>query len=175
MQGGRKQIAAMFIVYGPRTSLVYSVREGVHEFSLNHLGEYTLTRENIQMKDTAKIYSPGGNRNKYTPEHNKYISHLEKKGYKLRYSGGLVPDFNQILINGQGIFMYPALVGAPSGKLRLLFELYAMAYLIEKAGGRASDGEIDILDVKIENVDQRSPVYIGCKNDVTKALDFLNG
>jgi fructose-1,6-bisphosphatase I len=174
LQGGRKQIAALFVVYGPRTSLVYSVKKGVHEFSLNHLGEYNLTRENIQMKDTAKIYSPGGNRNKYTPGHNKYISHLENKGYKLRYSGGLVPDINQILLKGEGIFMYPALDGAPSGKLRLLFELYPMAFLIEQAGGRATNGKIDLLDVKIDNIDQRAPVYIGCKNDVTKALDFLN-
>lgn len=175
LQGGRKQVAAMFVVYGPRTSLIYSVKKGVHEFSLNHLGEFTLTRENIQMKDSGKIYSPGGNRNKYLPGHLKFIEYLEMKGTKLRYSGGLVPDINQILLKGEGIFMYPALIGAPNGKLRLLFELYAMAFIIEQAGGKASTGHMDILDVPIENIDQRAPVYIGCKNDVAKAKDYVNG
>ncbi|MFC1856214.1 class 1 fructose-bisphosphatase [Thermodesulfobacteriota bacterium] len=175
MVGGRKQIAAMFVVYGPRTSLIYSAGNGVHEFSLNHLGDFTLTRENIQMKDLGKLYSPGGLRSKYLPKHRAYIEHLEKIGHKLRYSGGLVPDINQILLKGEGIFMYPALVGAPNGKLRLLFELYPMAYLIEQAGGSASNGCIDLLDVKIEDIDQRAPIYIGCKNDVAKALDYLNG
>lgn len=175
LQGGRKQVAAMFVVYGPRTSLIYTAKNGVHEFSLNHLGDYTLTRENIQMKDTGKLYSPGGLRSKYLENHRRFIEHLEKKGRKLRYSGGLVPDINQILLKGEGIFMYPALDGAPNGKLRLLFELYPMAFIVEHAGGAASNGKIGLLDVKIDDVDQRAPVYIGCKNDVAKALDFLNG
>jgi len=175
LQGGRKQVAALFVVYGPRTSLIYTAQNGVHEFSLNHLGEYVLTRENIQMKDTGNIYSPGGIRSKYLPKHKKFIEHLEKKGKKLRYSGGLVPDINLILLKGEGIFMYPALDGAPNGKLRLLFELYPMAFIIEHAGGAASTGTIDLLDVPIDDVDQRAPIYIGCKNDVAKALDFLKG
>ncbi len=175
LQGGRKQVAAMFVVYGPRTSLIYSAGEGVHEFSLNHLGDFKLTRENIQMKDLGNIYSPGGNRNKYTPEHLNYIKYLENKGYKLRYSGGLVPDINLILLKGEGIFMYPELIGAPNGKLRLLFELYPVAYLIEQAGGAASDGKQPLLDVPVDNIDQRAPIYVGCKNDVATAVEYLNG
>jgi fructose-1,6-bisphosphatase I len=175
LQEGRKQVAAMYILYGPRVSLVYSVGEGVYEFTMNHLMEYTISRENVQMKPSGDIYAPGGLRNKYTEEHEKFIRYLEAKGCKLRYSGGFVPDINQVLMKGKGIFMYPALQGSPNGKLRLLFELNPMAYLIENAGGAATNGRIPILDIKPESLDQRAPIYIGCREDVNKAMEYLNG
>jgi fructose-1,6-bisphosphatase I len=175
LQEGRKQVAAMFILYGPRVSLVYSVGNGVHEFTMNHLMEYTLSRENVTMKPSGDIYSPGGLRNKYTQENEKFIRHLEEKGSKLRYSGGFVPDINQVLMKGKGIFMYPALKDSPNGKLRLLFELNPMAFLIENAGGAASNGKTPILDIKPHSLDQREPVYIGCSDDVNKAIEFQQG
>jgi fructose-1,6-bisphosphatase I len=175
LQEGRNQVAAMYILYGPRTSLVYSVGNGVCEFTMNQLMEYTLTRENVRMKPEGDIYSPGGLRNKYTEGNEKFIRYLEAKGCKLRYSGGFVPDINQVLMKGKGIFMYPALNGSPNGKLRLLFELNPMAYLIENAGGAATDGTIPILDIKPASLDQRAPVYIGCADDVTKAMEYLIG
>jgi fructose-1,6-bisphosphatase I len=139
---------------------------------MNHLMEYTLSRENVVMKPAGDIYSPGGLRKKYTAENEKFIRYLEDKGSKLRYSGGFVPDINQVLMKGKGIFMYPALQDSPNGKLRLLFELNPMAFLIENAGGAASNGSIPILDVKPESLDQRQPVYIGCIDDVSKAIEF---
>jgi fructose-1,6-bisphosphatase I len=142
---------------------------------MNHLMEFTLTRDNIRMQPSGDIYSPGGLRKKYTPENEAYIRYLEDKGAKLRYSGGFVPDINQVLMKGKGIFMYPALTDTPNGKLRLLFELNPMAFLIEQAGGAATNGCIPILDMKPEGLDQRAPVYIGCKDDVAKATEFLNG
>jgi fructose-1,6-bisphosphatase I len=175
LQEGRNQVAAMYILYGPRTSLVYSVGNGVYEFTMNQLMEYTLTRENVRMKPAGDIYSPGGLRNKYTEGNEKFIRYLEAKGCKLRYSGGFVPDINQVLMKGKGIFMYPALNGSPNGKLRLLFELNPMAYLIENAGGAATNGTIPILDIKPVSLDQRAPVYIGCADDVTKAMEYLVG
>ena len=175
LQEGRKQVAAMYILYGPRTSLVYSVGNGVCEFTMNQLMEYTLTRENVRMKPAGDIYSPGGLRNKYTEGNEKFIRYLEAKGCKLRYSGGFVPDINQVLMKGKGIFMYPALNGSPNGKLRLLFELNPMAFLIENAGGAATNGTIPILDIKPASLDQRAPVYIGCADDVTKAMEYLIG
>jgi fructose-1,6-bisphosphatase I len=175
LQEGRNQVAAMYILYGPRTSLVYSVGNGVCEFTMNQLMEYTLTRENVRMKPAGDIYSPGGLRNKYTEGNEKFIRYLEAKGCKLRYSGGFVPDINQVLMKGKGIFMYPALNGSPNGKLRLLFELNPMAYLIENAGGAATNGTIPILDIKPASLDQRAPVYIGCADDVTKAMEYLIG
>lgn len=175
LQPGRSMVGAMYILYGPRVSMVYSVGKGVYEFTMNHLMEYTLTRENVQMKPSGDIYSPGGLRKKYTPENEAYIRYLEAKGAKLRYSGGFVPDINQILMKGKGIFMYPALTDAPNGKLRLLFELNPMAFLVEQAGGAATNGCVPILDLKPESLDQRAPIYIGCAEDVAKATEFLQG
>ncbi len=175
LQEGRNQVAAMYVLYGPRVSLVYSVGNGVHEFTMNHLMEYTLTRENVKMKPSGDIYSPGGLRNKYTEGNEKFIRFLEAKGCKLRYSGGFVPDINQVLMKGKGIFLYPALQGSPNGKLRLLFELNPMAYLIENAGGAATNGKISILDMLPESLDQRAPIYLGCSEEVNKAMDYLNG
>jgi fructose-1,6-bisphosphatase I len=165
----------MYILYGPRVSMVYSVGKGVYEFTMNQLMEYTLTRENVQMKPAGDIYSPGGLRKKYSDANERFIRHLETKGSKLRYSGGFVPDINQVLMKGKGIFMYPALMDTPNGKLRLLFELNPMAFLVEQAGGAATNGKIPILDIVPEGLDQRSPVYIGCREDVEKAKDFLDG
>ncbi len=127
------------------------------------------------MAPKAKIYSPGGNRKDYTEAHERFVRYLEETGVKLRYSGGLVPDVNQTLIKGNGIFMYPALKNAPEGKLRLLFELKPMAYLIEQAGGKASTGVEPILDIMPKQLDQRAPIYIGCKQDVEKAEEFIRG
>ena len=172
-QEGRKQVAAMYILYGPRVSLVYSVGDGVHEFTMNQLMEFNLTRENVRMQRDGNIYSPGGLRNKYNEGDEKFIRYLEAKGCKLRYSGGFVPDINQVLMKGQGLFMYPALNGSPNGKLRLLFELNPMAFLIEHAGGAATNGKIPILDIKPEGLDQRAPIYIGCLDDVNRAMEYV--
>jgi len=175
LQPGRNQVAAMYILYGPRVSLVYTVGDGVHEFTMNNLMEYTLTRENIKMQPEGNIYAPGGLRNKYNEGDEKFIRHLEAKGCKLRYSGGFVPDINQVLLKGKGLFMYPALNGSPNGKLRVLFELNPMAFIVEHAGGAASNGSIPILDIQPESLDQRAPVYIGCTEDVKKAMEFVTG
>lgn len=173
LQSGRKMVAALYILYGPRVSLVYTVGKGVFEFTMNQLMEYTLSREHIRMYPSGDIYSPGGLRKKYCEGNERFIRYLEAKGSKLRYSGGFVPDINQVLIKGKGVFMYPALTDSPNGKLRLLFELNPMAFLIEQAGGAATNGESPILDLVPESFDQRSPVYIGCREDVEKAREFL--
>ncbi len=174
LQPGKNLAGAMYIVYGPRTTLIYTTGNGVFEFSLNSLGEYVLTQENITLKPSNKIYSPGGLKKDYTEKHAKFIEHLEENGYKLRYSGGFVPDINQILLKRGGLFTYPALKNAPNGKLRLLFELNPMAFIIENAGGMATDGKQRILDIKPEKLDQRCPIYIGSKEEVMLAEKFLS-
>ena len=174
LQPGRNMVGAMYILYGPRVSLVYSVGKGVYEFTMNHLMEYTLTRENVRMMPSGDIYSPGGLRKKYSEGNERIVSYMESKGAKLRYSGAFVPDINQVLMKGKGMFMYPALNDSPDGKLRLLFELNPMAFLIEQAGGAATNGKIPILDIVPEGLDQRAPIYIGCREDVEKAKELLN-
>jgi len=171
--GKNTMVAAIYITYGPLITMVYSAGFGSHEFVLNREGEYVLSQNNIKLKEKGSIFSPGGLRNEWTPEHLKFIEALEQDGYKLRYSGGFVPDINQVLIKKGGLFTYPALQKAPQGKLRLLFELQPMAFIMEQAGGRATDGKEDILSLKVQNVDQRSPIYIGSTTEVQMVQQFL--
>jgi len=167
-------VAAMYITYGPLITMIYSAGKGTHEFVLNREGEYVLAEENITLNEKGSIYGLGGLRKDWLPEHLKFIESLEDEGYKLRYSGGFVPDFNQILIKRGGIFSYPALKNNKKGKLRLIFELQPMAFLITQAGGMATDGKEDILSIKPESLDQRSPIYIGSRFEVEKAKEFLS-
>lgn len=170
LRPGREQVAAMYILYGPRTTLVYSTGRGVHEFAMNSLMEYTLNHENIRMTNgAARIYSPGGQRNRYTPGTEQFTRQLESGGAKLRYSGGFVPDINQVLMKRNGVFMYPHLKDAPDGKLRLLYELNPMAYLIEQAGGAASTGRSRILDLQPQGIEDRAPIFIGSSESVALA------
>ncbi len=173
LQNGHHQVGAMYVLYGPRTTLVYGAGNGVHEFTLNNLGEFVLTREYIKVHDEGKIFSPGGIRRDYLPEHEKIVTRFEEEGYKLRYSGGFVPDINQILLKGGGLFMYPATTKAKQGKLRLPFELNPMAYLVEMAGGAATDGRHSILELDCHDLDQRSPVYIGSRREVELAAQYF--
>jgi fructose-1,6-bisphosphatase I len=175
LEEGRKNMAAaLYITYGPLITMVYSAGKGTHEFVLNREGEYVLSQEHIRLKDKGSIYSLGGLRKDWTDRHLRYVEFLEAEGYKLRYSGGFVPDINQILIKKGGIFTYPALKGSATGKLRLIFELQPMAFLFEQAGGSAMDGERDILAIKPQSIDQRRPIYIGSRFEVDKAKEFLN-
>jgi fructose-1,6-bisphosphatase I len=172
-RGKDTMVAALYITYGPLITMIYSAGTGTHEFVLNREGEYVLSQENIRMDEKGSIYSPGGLRRDCTEGHIKYLEYLEAEGYKLRYSGGFVPDFNQVLIKGGGVFTYPALQKSPNGKLRMLFELQPMAFIIEQAGGKATNGKEDILSLRIADLDQRSPVYIGSRFEVEKAAEFL--
>jgi fructose-1,6-bisphosphatase I len=174
-QGRKSMVAALYITYGPLITMVYATAKGAHEFVLNREGEYVLSQENITLNDRGSIYSPGGLRRDCTPEHRKFLEALEAAGYKLRYSGGFVPDINQLLIKRGGIFTYPALKNEPQGKLRLLFELQPMAFIIEQAGGMATNGREDILSLTVTDLDQRSPIYIGSHVEVERAREFLTG
>ena len=171
--GRQKLLAALAILYGPLTTLIYAAGKGTHEFVLNPTGDYVLAASNIRMNNQGALYSPGGLKKDWLPEHAKYITALEESGHKLRYSGAFVADVNQILLKRGGLFTYPALKESPNGKLRLLFELQPMAYLIEQAGGKATDGKQDILDLVANNIDQRSPIYLGSKTEVDLAAEFL--
>ncbi len=173
LKHGRNLAASFYILYGPLTTMVYTSGQGVCEFVLNPEGEFILTQKNIKMNDKGKIYSPGGLKKLWTDEHTSYIKTLENEDYKLRYSGGLVPDVNQLLMKKGGVFSYPALQNAPTGKLRLLFELQPLAFLCEQAGGLATDGKTNILDIPVDNVHQRAAIYLGSKYEVELAKEHL--
>lgn len=173
---GREQVAALYMVYGPRTTLVYTIGKGVHEFTLNDVGEFHLTNSDMKIKEMAKHFAPGnlraGNINKkYQALINSYI----EQEYTLRYSGGMVPDINHMLIKGDGIFTYPTNPPKyPEGKLRLLFECNPFSFLMEQAGGASSNGKIDIMDIKITSLHQRTPIYLGGKKEVAKVVKALS-
>jgi len=173
-RGKDSMVAAIYITYGPLITMIYSAGKGAHEFVLNREGEYVLAQENIRMKERGSIISPGGLRCDWIPAHQKFIEHLEKEGYKLRYSGGFVPDINQVLIKRGGLFAYPSLLKSPRGKLRLLFELQPMAFIMQQAGGMATDGKEDILSLEVENINKCSPIYIGSRAEVELAKQFLS-
>ncbi len=172
-KGDESLVAAMSIIYGPLITMIYSAGNGTHEFVLNREGEYVLSGSDIMLNEKGSLMGVGGLRRDWTAEHLGYIQYLEDEGYKLRYSGAFVSDVNQILIKRGGVFTYPALKGNPRGKLRLVFELQPMAFLVEQAGGLATDGRQRILSIKPDSLDQRCPIYIGSKNEVEKAKLFL--
>jgi fructose-1,6-bisphosphatase I len=168
-------VAALYVLYGPRTTLVYSAGDGTHEFRLDDAGNFVLLTESIRMEERGRLYSPGGLKRSWLADHRAYIEELERRRYTLRYSGGFVPDLNHLLGKRGGLFTYPALKEAPAGKLRLLFELQPMAFLMEQAGGVATDGRQRILDIVPDSLDQRSPIYIGSRDEVKLAAEFLDG
>lgn len=170
----RDQVAALYMVYGPRTVLVYSVGKGVHEFVLNEVGEFTLLREYLGVGDEAKTYGPGNLRAvNDTPSYRALLGHWLDEELTLRYSGGMVPDVHHILSKGNGIFCNIGGSTYPKGKLRLVFECGPFAFLIAAAGGASSDGTRDILDLHIEDTDQRTPFITGSSNEVERAKKFL--
>lgn len=163
---GKHQVAAMYILYGPMITLVYTARNGVHEFLRTKEG-FILKEENIKLPEPGQLYGIGGLRKEWQPKFKEYVEELEAKGSKLRYGGAFVGDFNQVLHYG-GIFSYPALITKPQGKLRLLVEAFPMSLIIEQAGGASSNGEKSILEIEPKDLNQRIPVYVGNKEFIKK-------
>ncbi|HBB33304.1 MAG TPA: class 1 fructose-bisphosphatase [Cyanobacteria bacterium UBA8803] len=175
LQNGHKQIAAGYVLYGPSTMLVYSIGTGVHSFTLDpSLGEFILSNENIKIPDHGPIYSMNeGNFWQWEESIRDYIRYVHRhEGYTARYSGALVGDFHRILSQG-GVFIYPGTVKKPEGKLRLLYESAPLAFLMEQAGGRASTGTQDLLEVVPEALHTRTPLIIGSKEDVALVESFI--
>ncbi len=171
----REQVAALYIIYGPRTILVYSSGNGVHEFLLDDVGEFVLLREYLGIADDAKNYSPGNLRAvKDNPAYGTLMQTWMDEELTLRYSGAMVADVHHIFSKGQGVFANVGGKKYPEGKLRLVFECGPLGYLAEQAGGSASDGKNAILDKTIESIDQRTPIIIGSKNEVLRSEKVLN-
>lgn len=181
LQKGRKQLAAGYIVYGSSTMLVYATRRGVNGFTLDpSIGEFCLSHPNIQCPQTGKIYSVNhGNFFQYDEKVRIYIDRCQKKTkadggpYTQRYIGSMVSDVHRNLIKG-GIFMYPGTTDKPSGKLRLMFECNPFAFIMEAAGGLATDGKENILDIQPTKLHQRTPLFIGSRLMMEELETCLN-
>ena len=170
LQKGIMQVAAGYIIYGSSTMMVYATRRGVNGFTLDQsVGEFTLSHPDIKCPETGKIYSVNhGNFFQYTEKVQQYITACQKKTkdnggpYTQRYIGSMVADVHRNLIKG-GIFMYPAINDKPKGKLRLLYECNPFAFIVEIAGGKATNGEKRILELEPTEIHQRTPMFIGSK------------
>lgn len=170
LQPGNRQVAAGYIIYGSSTVFVYATSRGVNGFTLDPaIGEFCLSYPDIKCPETGTIYSVNhGNFFLFDPAIKNYIQICQKKDatnggpYTQRYIGSMVSDIHRNLIKG-GIFIYPATTTMPGGKLRLLYECNPLAFIMEKAGGVATDGITAILEKKPAGLHDRSPLFIGSK------------
>ncbi len=182
LQPGYKQVAAGYVIYGSSTIFVYSTGYGVHGFTLDPtVGEFLLSNENIRIPKKGKIYSFNeGNFSAWDTGLQRYIEYLKgqdkatDRPYSLRYIGTMVGDSHRTLLYG-GIFAYPGDKKNPDGKLRLCYECNPVAFLIEQAGGRATNGKQRILDIQPSTLHQHTPVFLGSEEDVQMCEEFLQG
>ena len=185
LQPGYRQLAAGYVIYGSSTMLVYTtgIEDGVHGFTLDpSIGEFLLSHRDIRIPDPpAKVYSVNEAYYAYwSREQQRLVDHLRGLdgkaggGFKSRYIGSLVSDFHRTLLQG-GLFMYPADERAPRGKLRILYEASPLALVCEAAGGRASNGSRNLLDLTPNRLHDRTPVFLGSKSLVELAEKYLTG
>ncbi|UJP66661.1 class 1 fructose-bisphosphatase [Mongoliitalea daihaiensis] len=174
MQPGNQQVAAGYVLYGSSTMLVYTTGHGVNGFTYEQsLGEFFLSHPDMQAPEDGKIFSINeGSYYQFEDGLKKYLDYCKERNFSARYIGSLVADFHRNLLKG-GIYIYPATTKAPSGKLRLLYEANALAFIAEQSGGAATNGHIRILDINPTSLHERTPLYIGSPKMVAKAEEFL--
>jgi fructose-1,6-bisphosphatase I len=181
LQPGRRQVAAGYIIYGSSTMLVYTTGQGAHGFTLDPaIGEFLLSHPNIRIPYDGRYLSVNDSYEEYWEEPVKRLMRRyralegDRKAMSVRYVGSLVADFHRNLLGG-GVFCYPPNKTSPRGKLRLMYEANPLAFIVEQAGGSAMDGQHRILDIQPTELHQRTPLYIGSKNDVDLAQQVLAG
>lgn len=178
LQPGNMQVAAGYVIYGTSTMLVYTTGNGVNGFTLNPaIGTYYLSHPDIKMPEQGRVYSVNEGYYTHFPQGVKdYIKYCQReeedRPYTSRYIGSMVSDVHRNLIQG-GIYMYPKSSEREAGKLRLVYECNPIAFIVEQAGGRATDGHRRILDIKPETIHERVPLFAGSQKMVEKAESFL--
>ena len=181
LQPGTKQVAAGYVLYGSSTTLAYTTGLNVSLFTLDpSLGEFILSDRKVQIPDHGKIYSINeGSYNSWELGLKKYIKYCQEEDeesgrpYSARYIGSMVADLHRTLIKG-GIFIYPHSNRYPNGKLRLMYECNPLSFIIEQAGGMATDGHQRIMEIEPTAIHQQTPIYIGSKENVSHVMDFLH-
>ncbi|SMO49116.1 class 1 fructose-bisphosphatase [Solitalea koreensis] len=180
LQKGTEQVAAGYIIYGSSTMLVYTTGHGVNGFTLDpSIGEFCFSHPNMKFPSSGKIYSLNEGNYVHFPEGvKKYLKYCQveddetSRPYTSRYIGSMVADIHRNMIKG-GIFIYPTTASSPKGKLRLVYECNPLAFIVEQAGGRATNGFKRILDVNVKEIHQRTPIFIGSTDMVEKAEEFM--
>jgi fructose-1,6-bisphosphatase I len=181
LQPGIQQVAAGYVIYGSSTMLVYATRRGVNGFTLDQsIGEFTLSHPDIKCPESGKFYSVNhGNYFKMDARVQGYITKCQQKDesdggpYTQRYIGSMVADVHRNLIKG-GIFMYPGTTTKPLGKLRLMYECNPFAFIVEKAGGKATNGKVRILDIQPKELHERAAFFIGSLKMMEELETYLN-
>ena len=173
LQKGSEQVAAGYVLYGSSTMMVYTTGHGVNGFTYEPtLGEYFLSHPNMRIPINGRIFSVNeGSYKSFSQSVRNYLHYCKDENYVGRYIGSLVADFHRNLLKG-GIYIYPSTAKDPKGKLRLMYECNALAFVAEQAGGKASDGKNRILDIEPTFLHQRTPFYVGSRNMVDKAESF---
>ncbi|XP_047004939.1 fructose-1,6-bisphosphatase 1 [Schistocerca americana] len=178
LQPGKQLVTAGYALYGSATMVVLALAGSVNGFMLDPaIGEFILTDRNMTIPKRGKIYSINeGYAHSWDPAILEYVDKKKDpkhgKPYGARYVGSMVADIHRTLKYG-GIFMYPATKDAPSGKLRLLYECNPMAHVMITAGGLASNGEKSILDIIPTKIHERSPIFMGSREDVEELLEII--
>lgn len=181
LQPGVKQVAAGYVLYGSSTTLCYTTGLGVSMFTLDpSIGEFILSDQDIHLPEHGSIYSINeGSYNSWPEGLKKYIKYCQEEDeetnrpYSARYIGSMVADIHRTLIKG-GIFIYPHSKRYPNGKLRLMYECNPLSFIIEQAGGMATNGKKRIMEIEPNAIHQQTPIYIGSKGNVRKVMEFLN-
>ncbi|WP_457592517.1 class 1 fructose-bisphosphatase [Hydrogenimonas sp.] len=165
-----KMLAAVYIVYGPRLEMVTAYKGGVRHFIFRH-GKF-MEQKTVSLGEKGKLNAPGGTQQHWPPHHKAMVDALFAEGYRLRYSGGMVPDLHQILLKGGGLFSYPGTTDKPEGKLRKLFEVFPFAFVYETAGGAAIDDKgRRLLELSCDDPHETTPCFFGSRYEIAKVKE----
>ena len=166
--GAKNMVASCYVVFGPRVEMVFA-----HNKTKLHLlqgGDFEFVKE-IRLNEKGKLNAPGGTQQNWEPYHKELVDSFFAEGYRLRYSGGMVPDLHQILLKGGGLFSYPGTSDKPNGKLRKLFEVFPFAFIYKVAGGEAIDGVNDLMELDYAHVHDTSPCFFGSKYEIQRVKE----
>ena len=166
--GADKMVASCYVVFGPRVEMVFA-----HNKAKLHLlqGENFEFVKEVRLNEKGKLNAPGGTQQNWAPYHKEMVDSFFKEGYRLRYSGGMVPDLHQLLLKGGGLFSYPATSDKPDGKLRKLFEVFPFAFVYKVAGGEAIDGKVDLMELGHKHIHDTSPCFFGSKYEIARVKE----
>ncbi|MFA6195392.1 MAG: class 1 fructose-bisphosphatase [Sulfurimonas sp.] len=167
--GAVNMVASCYVVYGPRVEMVFAQTKT--KLFLLQAGAFEFVKE-IHLKEKGNLNAPGGTQQNWQPYHKELVDSFFADGYRLRYSGGMVPDLHQILLKGGGLFSYPATSDKPDGKLRKLFEVFPFAFIFKMAGGDAIDGSNDdIMQLSHDHIHGTSPCFFGSKYEIARVKE----
>ncbi len=166
--GANKMVASCYVVFGPRVEMVFA--QNKTKLHLLQGENFEFVKE-IRLKEKGNLNAPGGTQQNWKLYHKEMVDSFFAEGYRLRYSGGMVPDLHQILLKGGGLFSYPATSDKPDGKLRKLFEVFPFAFIYKIAGGEAIDGKVDLMQLPHAHIHDTSPCFFGSKYEIARVKE----